>query len=201
MVPQAAASRWRDKDESLAAWRKSLGRKQQGGTIGRGVSGCGPHVRIGLSTKKAGEKGGSKILQSFSITATPEDAKKIPRKEYHLRGSRLLHRGIPMPGTGNSAEPDEDGRQTAAGSRLQVSQEDPNRAKMRGPGYDNEDFATRSMYSRSQSRRRAVTSVPDLYGSLLMDKPELSHVHVRQRLAARLHQIKYRPLSSRCLFH
>ena len=50
-----------------------------------------------------------------------------------------------MPGTGNGAEPDEDGRQTDAGSRLQVSQEDPNRAKMRGPGYDNEDFATRSI--------------------------------------------------------
>ena len=31
-------------------------------------------------------------------TATPEDAKKNPREEYHLRGSRLLHRGIPMPG-------------------------------------------------------------------------------------------------------
>ena len=178
-------------------WQKAAGRDHW--------AGCGPHVRIGHSTKKAGEKDGSKILQSFSITATPEDAKKISRKEYHLRGSRLLHRGIPMPGTGNGAEPDEDGRQTAAGSRLQVSQEDPNRAKMRGPGYDNEDFATRSISISVITRRRAVTrvstSVPDLYGSLLMDKPELSHVHVRQRLAARLHQIKYRPLSSRCIFH
>lgn len=52
---------------------------------------------------------------------------------------------LQSPGTGNGAEPDEDGRQTDAGSRLQVSQEDPNRAKMRGPGYDNEDFATRSI--------------------------------------------------------
>ena len=61
-----------------------------------------------------------------------------------------------MPGTGNGAEPDEDGRQTAAGSRLQVSQEDPNRAKMRGSGYDNEDIATRSIsISEARSRKRA----------------------------------------------
>ena len=71
-------------------WQKAAGRDHW--------AGCGPHVRIGHSTRKAGDKDGSKILQSFSITATPEDAKKIPRKEYHLRGSRLLHRGIPMPG-------------------------------------------------------------------------------------------------------